>query len=121
MWVLFYILAVLHTSCVRKTLQNRLAAEVERDAMRKSEAAQEAFLAELAKDQKNLVPKEAEYQKQARDKSKEKRKAKDQKKSKDAKVSWNFSWPMREMGLEMVFFSCRVLLLRCNVLRFVST
>lgn len=57
--------------------------------MQKSDAAQEAFLAELAKDQKNSGSKEAENLKQAREKSKDKKKTKEQKKFKDAKVSGN--------------------------------
>ena len=55
--------------------------------MQKSDAAQEAFLAELAKDQKSSGSKESENLKQAREKSKEKKKTKEQKKFKDVKVS----------------------------------
>jgi hypothetical protein len=39
-------------------LQSRLEGEAEKDAMQKSDAAQEAFLAELAKDQKSSGSKE---------------------------------------------------------------
>jgi hypothetical protein len=74
------------TVCI-PILQSRLEGEAEKDAVKKSNAAQEAFLAELAKDQKSLGSKEVENLKQARGKSKEKRKAKDQKKLKDVKVS----------------------------------
>lgn len=68
-------------------LQSRLEGEAEKDAMQKSDAAREAFLAELAKDKKSSGSKELENVKQARGKAKEKRKPKDQKKSKDVKVS----------------------------------
>lgn len=69
-------------------LQSRLEGEAEKDAMQKSDAAREAFLAELAKDEKKSSgSKEVENVKQARGKAKEKRKLKDQKKLKDMKVS----------------------------------
>lgn len=55
--------------------------------MQRSDAAQEAFLAELAKDKKSSGSKEVENVKQARGKAKEKRESKDQKKLKDVKVS----------------------------------
>ncbi|KAG0571803.1 hypothetical protein KC19_VG044000 [Ceratodon purpureus] len=70
---------------VKSLLQKRLEGEAEKDAMQKSDAAQEAFLAELAKDQKSSGCKESENLKQAREKSKEKKKAKEHKKFKDVK------------------------------------
>ncbi|KAG0594892.1 hypothetical protein M758_UG119900 [Ceratodon purpureus] len=70
---------------VKILLQSRLEGEAEKDAMQKSDAAQEAFLAELAKDQKSSGSKESENLKQAREKSKEKKKTKEQKKFKDVK------------------------------------
>jgi hypothetical protein len=65
--------------------------------MKKSDAAQEAFLAELAKDKKSSTTKESELSKQARDKPKDKKKLKEQKKPRDVKVS------------KLYLFSCRAL------------
>jgi hypothetical protein len=78
-------------------LQSRLEGEAEKDAMKKSDAAQEAFLAELAKDKKSSTTKESELSKQARDKAKDKKKLRDQKKPRDVKVS------------KLYLFSCRPL------------
>lgn len=86
-------------------LQSRLEGEAEKDAMQKSDAAQEAFLAELAKDQKRLGSKEVENLKQARGKTKDKRKAKDQKKVKDVKVSEGFFMNLPAKSLVMLFSS----------------
>lgn len=70
-------------SCI---LQSRVEEEADKDAMQKSDAAQEAFLAELAKDRKSPGSKDIESSKQTRDKTKEKKKVKDHKKLKDLKV-----------------------------------
>lgn len=67
-------------------LQSRVEEEADKDAMQKSDAAQEAFLAELAKDRKSPGSKDIESSKQTRDKTKEKKKVKDHKKLKDLKV-----------------------------------
>lgn len=67
-------------------LQSRVEEEADKDAMQKSGAAQEAFLAELAKDRKSPGSKDIESLKQTRDKTKEKKKVKDHKKLKDLKV-----------------------------------
>lgn len=58
---------------------------VDRDAREKSDAAREAFLAELAQDAKKNANKGNDT-KHAHEKSKEKRKNKDNRKSKDQKV-----------------------------------
>ncbi|CAM6063096.1 unnamed protein product [Sphagnum tenellum] len=72
---------------VKSLLKSHLEGEAEKDAMQKSDAAREAFLAELAKDKKSPTTKEAELLKQSRDKPKDKKRLKDQKKPKDVKVS----------------------------------
>jgi hypothetical protein len=82
---------------VKSLLKSRLEGEAEKDAMKKSDAAQEAFLAELAKDKKSSTTKESELSKQARDKAKDKKKLRDQKKPRDVKVS------------KLYLFSCRPL------------
>jgi hypothetical protein len=76
---------VLHLLTSYGVLQSHLEGEAEKDAMQKSDAAREAFLAELAKDKKSPTTKEAELLKQSRDKPKDKKRLKDQKKPKDVK------------------------------------
>ncbi|CAM6013297.1 unnamed protein product [Sphagnum balticum] len=70
---------------VKSLLKSHLEGEAEKDAMQKSDAAREAFLAELAKDKESPSTKEAELLKQSRDKPKDKKRLKDQKKPKDVK------------------------------------
>ncbi len=86
---------VLHLLTSYGVLQSHLEGEAEKDAMQKSDAAREAFLAELAKDKKSPTTKEAELLKQSRDKPKDKKRLKDQKKPKDVKVvvsHFSFFW-----------------------------
>ncbi len=86
---------VLHLLTSYGVLQSHLEGEAEKDAMQKSDAAREAFLAELAKDKKSPMTKEAELLKQSRDKPKDKKRLKDQKKPKDVKVVvslFSFFW-----------------------------
>lgn len=59
----------------------------EKDATEKSDAAREAFLAELALDSKKGVQGGNDNSKHAQEKSKEKKKNKEYRKSKDSKVS----------------------------------
>ncbi len=86
---------VLHLLTSYGVLQSHLEGEADKDAMQKSDAAREAFLAELAKDKKSPTTKEAELLKQSRDKAKDKKRLKDQKKPKDVKVVvslFSFFW-----------------------------
>lgn len=60
---------------------------VDKDATEKSDAAREAFLAELARDAKKNVSKGGEQSKNYQEKTKDKKKNKDHRKPKDAKAS----------------------------------
>jgi hypothetical protein len=68
------------------TIQTHLEELVDKDARERSDAASEAFLAELALDAKRNANKVSDT-KQSHDKSKDKKKVKDSRKSKDLKVS----------------------------------
>lgn len=59
---------------------------MDKDAIEKSDAAREAFLAELARDAKKSLNKGGDHSKQTQEKSKDKRKNKDHRKHKDSKV-----------------------------------
>lgn len=58
----------------------------EKDATEKSDAAREAFLAELALDSKKVARGGSDISKHSNDKTKEKRKHKEYRKTKDSKV-----------------------------------
>lgn len=59
---------------------------VDKDAMEKSDAAREAFLAELALDDKKNINRGVDHSKQTQEKSKDKKRSKDYRKAKDLKV-----------------------------------
>lgn len=59
---------------------------MDRDAREKSDAAREAFLAELARDAKKNISKGGDHSKQSQEKLKDKKKTKDNRKNRDSKV-----------------------------------
>lgn len=59
---------------------------MDKDAMEKSDAAREAFLAELALDDKKNINRGVDHSKQIQEKSKDKKRNKDYKRVKDLKV-----------------------------------
>ncbi|XP_068647047.1 uncharacterized protein [Aristolochia californica] len=71
---------------VKSFMQARLEDLVEKDAREKSDAAREAFLAELALDAKKNAHRGGDQPKQIQEKSKDKKKSKDYRKPKDSKV-----------------------------------
>lgn len=70
---------------IKSFLKLRLEDAAEKDATEKSDAAREAFLAELALDEKKNVDKGSDPLKQPQDKSKEKKRNKDHRRVKDLK------------------------------------
>ncbi|KAG9455754.1 hypothetical protein H6P81_000262 [Aristolochia fimbriata] len=72
---------------VKSFMQAHLEDLVEKDAREKSDAAREAFLAELALDAKKNAQRGGELSKQILEKSKDKKKSKDYRKAKDSKVA----------------------------------
>ncbi|XP_068651792.1 uncharacterized protein [Aristolochia californica] len=71
---------------VKSFMQAHLEDLVEKDAREKSDAAREAFLAELALDAKKYAYRGGDQSKQIQEKSKDKKKSKDYRKAKDSKV-----------------------------------
>lgn len=69
------------------SFQAHLEDLAEKDATEKSDAAREAFLAELALDSKKAVRGGSDSSKQTQDKHKDRKKNKDYRKTKDSKVS----------------------------------
>lgn len=59
---------------------------VDKDAMEKSDAARESFLAELALDARKYMTRGGDHPKQIQEKSKDKKSKKDNRKTKDLKV-----------------------------------
>lgn len=70
---------------IKSFLKLRLEDAVEKDATEKSDAAREAFLAELALDEKKNVDKGSDPSKQTHEKSKDRKKNKDHRRTKDLK------------------------------------
>ncbi|KAL6648750.1 hypothetical protein ACP70R_012974 [Stipagrostis hirtigluma subsp. patula] len=81
---------------MKSFLQSHLEELVDKDARERSDAAREAFLAELALDAKKNASKGSDA-KQSHDKSKDKKKLKDSRRSKDLKdSSWSDQYLVRE-------------------------
>lgn len=73
--------------------QIRLEDMAEKDATEKSDAAREAFLAELALDSKKSLKGGLDNLKHAQDRTKDKKRHKDNRKNKDSKVLISYSVP----------------------------
>lgn len=67
-------------------MQSHLEYLVEKDATEKSDAAREAFLAELARDAKKGAGAGSDHVKHVQEKTKDKKKNKENRKAKDSKV-----------------------------------
>lgn len=70
---------------VKSFLKARLEDAAEKDALQKSDAVREAFLAELSRDENTTTERVPDSSRHLKDKSKDKKKSKEQRKSKDGK------------------------------------
>ncbi|KAF6159898.1 hypothetical protein GIB67_032982 [Kingdonia uniflora] len=84
---------------VKSYIRAHLEEIVDKDAMEKSEAAREAFLAELALDARKSMGKGSDHSKQMQEKSKDKKKNKDYRKAKDLKANVSSEQPFLEQEL----------------------
>lgn len=89
-------------------MQAHLEDLAEKDVTKKSDAAREAFLAELERDSKKDSKGGSDNLKHAREKSKEKKKSKEFRKAKDSKVVCHFT--TRSLGSRFCCF-CNLVVL----------